>query len=272
MTANKRAKRAARERQHLTGERYTAARRMTAVPQHRRFEPDRCASCFKDLAERDGGLFCSELCSQTADLIRYCRRIRQDDRINDPEVKLAVATRMAHILAGGYHNAARDLSSAVRQQVWTRDGALCVQCSQPGMEIDHIDGDSDELSNLQLLCLDCHHAKTAEQMVPASPDQVAWIQDLYRKRVNPELPALLADDEIRWKDRWSTLKKERRARLLEQLDDLGYARSDFPGVSWADMWDEVLDDVYADEGGYTEDDDSGYGPYSYFAHAMGKDD
>jgi hypothetical protein len=40
------------------------------------------------------------------------------------------------------------------------------------------------------------------------------------------------------------------------------------------MWDEVFDaeaDV-DDDGGYTEDDDSGYGPHSYFAHAMAKDD
>jgi hypothetical protein len=27
-----------------------------------------------------------------------------------------------------------------------------------------------------------------------------------------------------------------------------------------------------DPGGWSEDDDSGYGPYSYFAHAMAKDD
>jgi len=44
------------------------------------------------------------------------------------------------------------------------------------------------------------------------------------------------------------------------------------------MWDEVLEDeasAYADamdDGGWTPDDDTGYGPYSYFAHTMAKDD
>lgn len=62
--------------------------------------------------------------------------------------------------------------------------------------------------------------------------------------------------------------------MLAELAEHGYERQDFPGYSWADMWDEVLGDLADayDTGGYTPDDDSGYGPYSYFAHAMAKDD
>jgi hypothetical protein len=87
-------------------------------------------------------------------------------------------------------------------------------------------------------------------------------------------PALLCDDEVRWADEWRTLKSARRSHLLAYLGELGYERSQFPGRSWAEMWEEVLDteDDYDDMGRATEDDDSGYGPGSYFAHAMAKDD
>jgi hypothetical protein len=276
MTKDKRAKSDARTRMLATGERYTVARRNTAARavSTRLFELDCCANCMQPLPASVEGLFCSELCSQTADTIRYWRRVSRDGRIDDPDVNLALRTRVAHLLAGGYRRRARQLSHAVRTQVWARDAGRCVQCAEPGAEVDHISGDSAELSNLQLLCLACHHAKTARQMTPASPEQQGWINELIAERVAPKLPALLCDDEVRWATEWRSLKSARRARLLDQLADMGYDRSDFPGRSWAEMWDEVFDidaDAY-DEGGYTEDDDSGYGPYSYFAHAMAKDD
>jgi 5-methylcytosine-specific restriction endonuclease McrA len=279
MTKNKRAKRDARERQQVTGERYTVARRSTVIPgvsavEERRFEPDHCANCLEALPERIEALFCSELCSQTAETVRYWRRISCDARINDPEVKLALRTRIAHLLAGGYRRQARKMSDAVREQVWARDSGGCVQCGKPGAEIDHIRGDSSDPANLQLLCLDCHHRKTAEQMAPASDEQKTRIDQLFAERVMPELPSLLCDDEVHWAAGWRALTIERRVRLLDLLLDMGYDRTEFHGTSWADMWDEVFDaeaDV-DDDGGYTEDDDSGYGPHSYFAHAMAKDD
>lgn len=63
---------------------------------------------------------------------------------------------MAHALAGGYDSAARYLSRAAREQVIKRDGGVCVRCSSPGAEIDHIDGDSSDPANLRLLCHTCY--------------------------------------------------------------------------------------------------------------------
>lgn len=272
MTTDKRTKKAARDRQNATGERYTTAQRHVAAPAAHRFETDHCANCFEQLYEGIEGLFCTERCSQTAKFVRYSRATASDGRIDDPDVQLALRTRLAHILGDGYHQAARKLPDALRRQLWIRDRSTCVQCGGPGTEIDHIDGDSSDLANLQLLCPACHHAKTAERMKPVNAEQMAWIRDLKRRRVRPVVPALLADDGIRWPAEWRALKKERRTRLLADLSDLGYARRDFPGVSWLDMWDEVLGADEGDEGGWTEDDDSGFGPYSYFAHAMAKDD
>jgi len=219
-------------------------------------------------------LFCSELCRQTADLIRYWRGISRDGRIENPDMKTALQTRVALLLAGGYPEQARRLSPAIRQQVWDQDQGRCRQCGRPGQEIDHIDGDSPMLSNLQLLCTPCHQQKTATQMVPASMLHQRMIEKLQRERVVPDEPILLCDDRDQWAVVERQLRKERRQRLLEELADHGYERSDFPGCSWSEMWDEVLDEVAdaADDGGWTPDDDTGYGPFSYFAHAMAKDD
>jgi hypothetical protein len=274
MTSNHRAKLDARARKAATGEPYTAARRRTSKSVARRFEPDHCANCMAQLTPQIERLFCSELCRQTADVIRYWRGISRDGRIEKPDVDTALKTRVAHLLAGGYPEQARRLSPATRTQVWERDQGLCRQCGGLGQEIDHIDGDSPMLSNLQLLCAPCHQRKTAAHMVPASTLHQRMIEKLWRERVAPNEPTLLCDDKDQWATVERQLRKQRRQRLLEELAEYGYGRSDFPGYSWAEMWDEVQDEVddAGDAGGWIPDDDSGYGPFSYFAHAMAKDD
>ena len=216
MTSSKRAKRGARERQQLTGERYTAARRRSAKHE-RYFEADCCANCLERLPDEVEGLFCSELCMQTADTVRYWRRVVRDGRIEQPDVREAVHTRIAFLLAGGYDRGARRLSGAIRNEIWERDGGVCRHCGKPGAEIDHLVGDSPDLDNLQLLCKDCHHIKTNERMRPATEEQQKIIKTLFASRVQPETPALLADDEVRWQKEWAGLKKVRRERLLDEM-------------------------------------------------------
>jgi hypothetical protein len=276
MTSDKRAKRDARDRAASTGEPYTLARRRAARSE-RYFEADCCANCLQRLPGDVEGLFCTELCSQTASTIRYWRRVVRDDRIDQPDVLDAIRTRVAHLLAGGYQEAARRLSTTVRAQVWERDGGRCVSCGQPGAEIDHVAGDSPDLGNLQLLCASCHRAKTAARMRPADKDQAAVAAAWYKERVLPDAPALLCDDEQHWPREWAALKKARRQRLLDLLDSMGLNPGDFRGASRAEILEAIADedDAWAeanDAGGWTQDDDSGYGPYSYFAHAMAKDD
>lgn len=88
---------------------------------------------------------------------------------------------------------------------------------EAGVEIDHIDGSSADLSNLQLLCSDCHRTK-AEHLVPTSPEQRALLLALMVSRVIPDEPTLLGDDEVNWETSWRTLKKARRQRLVDGLE------------------------------------------------------
>jgi hypothetical protein len=161
------------------------------------------------------------------------------------------------------------MSVKTRVAVKSRDGGKCQVCGKTGTEIDHIDGSSVELDNLQLLCADCHHNKTAQNLVPASPKQRTQLMALFVTRVVPDVPTLLADDEVEWQTKWRGLKKARKDRFLADLKAQGIEM--FGMKTRAEMIEALAwePDQFV---GVAEDDDSGYGPDSYFARAMEKDD
>jgi len=177
------------------------------------FTNDHCAQCQEPLTGSNHGLFCTEWCGQTAKHIRYWRRIVRDGRIANPDVQLALQTRLAFMLAGGYPDRARRLPPAARQQVLERDHHHCQDCGGPGEEIDHIHNNSADLDNLQLLCRPCHQAKTRANMKPDNGEHTALLTRLYRDRVLPDQAALLCDDHDQWTLVWRQLRTERRRRL-----------------------------------------------------------
>ena len=209
------------------------------VPGH--FVDDHCANCEAELEPRVEGLFCDDGCTQTAEFVRYARSVRADGRIARSDVQEALRTRMAFLVVGGYPETARRLRAKVRAAVIERDKGQCALCGAPGTEIDHIAGHSDDLTNLRLLCHPCHQRITDSHMVPMSPEHAA-IKHAIWARVHATQPTRLCDDEHEWKNYWRRLKKERRGRLLENLqEDYGITRKDFAGASWAEMWDSVTD-------------------------------
>ncbi|MGZ0213315.1 MAG: HNH endonuclease [Actinomycetales bacterium] len=245
---------------------------LIAVPSDRHFEDDHCANCLEPIPDDVDALFCSAWCSEIAEAVRYQRRVFRDGRIERPDVREAVGVRNAFILAGGYRSLARTLTTTTRAEVKTRDGGRCQSCGKTGTEIDHIDGSSADLSNLQLLCSDCHHAKTAENLVPASPEQSDLLKGLFLSRVAPDKPKLLVDDEVEWAKLWRSLKSARKKRFVDRLVDLGV---DIGGVKTRAEMVLVLEDFMsdmADDSGVPDDYDGGYGPDSYFARAMQKND
>jgi len=160
-------------------------------------------------------LFCCDLCTDEASLVRYIRRCRQDGRDKKPDVREAIQIQMAHILAGGYPERERELSKSVRLQVITRDDGRCRLCGKPGTEIDHISGSSGDLDNLQLLCRKCHIGKTKASMKPLTPenkrfdeymDKIACLMD----RSHAKEPRRVCDNPQRWPTEWKTILNERR--------------------------------------------------------------
>lgn len=236
-----------------------------------RFEADRCANCFEPVPNDDKhtpALFCSDLCNSIAKDVRYWSKALRDGRLqSDPEVRLALHTRIAHLLAGGYNAAARTIPAGTRAFVFGRD-RVCVLCGGPGQEIDHIDGDSNDPENLQLLCTGCHHNKTTSHFVSATEDQSAFVDHLEQERVLPDDPAQLCDDDVFWQRVERVLRPERIQRIrhsssgfspgtsVELITEIRSMKNRRPG------FDDFRDDDHSARG---LDDDSGFGEDSYYA-------
>lgn len=179
----------------------------------RAFEDDHCASCLAPLPSDVPGLYCGTLCKEVAGFVRYVRSARRGNRLTDPDVAYAASIKLAHLYAGGYDAAAHAIPASVRAAVVSRDGGRCVQCGAPGEEIDHVGGPSPALDNLQLLCRECHRAKTAQSLRASTPEDEAARDRLFAVRVDPPIPLLLADDDEAWATKERALRAERRRRL-----------------------------------------------------------
>jgi hypothetical protein len=257
MTKNRAQKNSVRARAEETGERYVVARR-AVVGDESEWDFDdspqpnepwlKCASCGGELDVRVEGLFCSDLCQQTAKFVRYARRKLREGTVGDDDITYAIQIRMASLLSGGYPEQERRLAPATRAAVFERDRGRCVRCGKPGAEVDHIHGSSDDLSNLQLLCSTCHREKTEQALTVAPPEQQRAAMELWTGRVESAQPTRLCDDPDKWPAEFRRLKSERRKFLLEELSMHGVQRADFPGSSWAEMWDEIEDGEAPDYG------------------------
>lgn len=245
-----------------------------------RFEPDRCANCFGTLPDREDhkpALFCTDLCQEYARVVRYWRTVaRNGDLETDAGVREALETKIAHLLAGGYNATARRITREARALVIERD-KVCVSCGRPGEEIDHIDGDSNDPGNLQLLCKDCHHTKTRSHFVPAGPEMTALIDGIERDRVLPDEPSQLCDDDMFWKIVESQIRRERIARI--RGTEPGYGKWGMTAVQMLEVIPTlsfvrapIADDGDDDFESWGEDDDSGFGDDSYYTRAINKDD
>lgn len=174
--------------------------------------PFRCLNCH---AERpDGKLFCSDSCKVAAKFVRYYRACQADGRIKRPDVQEALDIRLAHILGGGYDERSRRLAISERTAIFARDKSLCQICGQPGTQIDHISGSSNDPQNLQVICDPCHRQKTKSGFLPINatthPGEWARLNQLMA-RIHVDTPLLICDRPD-WDRIWRPLTKARKQR------------------------------------------------------------
>lgn len=168
-----------------------------------------CANCGKQHDEKRSA-FCSPFCKELTSYVRICRLwMRESERQSDPDYIYALNVRCAFLNTGrlGGHVYQRTIPANIRALVWERDKGKCQspKCKKPGEEIDHIDGDSNDLSNLQLLCKPHHHAKTMAMIQPVTREQIAEINAFQRElagRIDAPTPSRLADNEQQWGSVW----------------------------------------------------------------------
>lgn len=83
-----------------------------------------------------------------------------------------------------YRKGYKELSASIKRRVKQRDKHRCVKCgSKVMLEVDHIiadaKGGSNDMSNLQTLCKDCHSIKTKKEISEAH--KAMHMQSLYRE-------------------------------------------------------------------------------------------
>jgi hypothetical protein len=170
-----------------------------------------CASCSAACPGR--GPFCGSYCKALAEFVRLCRRwLREPAKQADPQYPYALQVRLAFLHSARighgqvYDKQARHLTHVQKAAIRERDSGLCVKCGKPGAEIDHINGSSDDPSNLQFLCLDCHHAKTRQAMTaitdPADRAAIAALHAELAHRINSPAPCRACDNEQTWANAW----------------------------------------------------------------------
>lgn len=143
-------------------------------------------------------------CSTTATAVRYGRAklLEFGSLLALPDdIRQAMQYNIAHVLGSGYDRTARRIPRETRVFVLQRDGGRCVHCDGIGAEVDHIDGDSNDASNLRLLCKDCHHKVTDPHLQPINdPETLAGLDILLVRMHSPQ--PLFPCDGTAWTSEW----------------------------------------------------------------------
>lgn len=195
-------------------------RRRSTVP---RWSID-CPNCGTTFAAASHAkIYCSPRCKSEAKAVRYARHKALEYPDGLPEdIALALKDKIAHALGDGYDDVARHLTPEIRGAVFQRDRGRCRACGQRGSEIDHIDGPSSELSNLQLLCDSCHNAKTRSRYTPLSTEEQRERARMLHLRMECDV-TIVPCDAIDWSE-----KEWRRTHRRRRTEEIAAARKGRP--------------------------------------------
>jgi hypothetical protein len=170
-----------------------------------------CANCDQDFetGARENP-YCSLRCHDVAKAARSTRNLlsRDPDAFRDG-IPYECRIKIAHALSGGYPAARRTVPEPTRAAVKERDGHRCVLCGEPGVEIDHIDGDANEQSNLRLLCPPCHQVVTQRRLRPITDPTMRREYDAILRRAFAPLPERPCDGPG-WRTGWRGWCRENR--------------------------------------------------------------
>ena len=162
-----------------------------------------CANCDRAFTPpARATAFCGLGCKGEARAVRYGRKLRREHGDELPEDHAyALKMQIAHALGGGYRATARRLSAAVRAEVIDRDSGVRQQCGEPGEEIDHIEGDSSDRTNLRYLCKPCRHEVTDRHLTRIMDGETLLRALNLRRRIGAAEP-LRACDRPDWSSTW----------------------------------------------------------------------
>jgi hypothetical protein len=133
------------------------------------------------------------------------------------------------VLGGGYPERARHVPPEIREEVFTRAAGRCEHCGR-SLDFDrstgdpdaiptiqHVFGNSNELSNLKAFCRRCNLGDAQARFVPVAPgsSQERLATELVMRWSSPE-PLRLCDDDQCWKGIWNGLSRSARELILKR--------------------------------------------------------
>ncbi|EMJ89494.1 HNH endonuclease [Leptospira meyeri] len=178
-----------------------------------------CVNCDENIPwERPKKLFCSDLCQEEAKYIRYHRRAIYEGKDKIPKIALAIQIKQVSIISGGYSAKIRRIPNTLREKIFKQAKNRCKICNKPGNEIDHIKGSFNNLSNLQVLCWDCHTKKTKKAHKPINKSDPNEINSLFKnielgKRVWDKRPTKSCDNHMTWDTLQKQIQENRKTKF-----------------------------------------------------------
>jgi hypothetical protein len=132
--------------------------------------------------------------------------------VEEPDVLEAIEMKMASVLGGGYPAKARQVSAKLRHMIMERDSFECRLCGAPATEIDHIEGSSNQPTNLRALCKPCNMGLAKAKFQATDDAGQRKAVEIWR-RIDAETPERHCDDEKSWRKLWRELKGEALSAL-----------------------------------------------------------
>ena len=195
----------------------------------RQFVSGQCANCAGAKVTIRSPLYCSVVCKESASFVRYARSYHADGSDQRPEVAEGILVRLAFVLQGIDPAREPEVPELFRMIVLREAQGHCEKCGEPFdfdpltahfdrmPKVHHLDGGSNDTSNLRAWCAGCKRgdAELRFRPVEEGSSQNPYSREL-EERVLSEVPMLLCDDEMQWKLIWRQLSKEARVTLRER--------------------------------------------------------
>ena len=204
-----------------------------------------CVNCGDAVTSASSIIYCGEFCQQMAGTVRYVRKAAGGGRFGEDEFLVGLGQRLVALLKGGYPARARFLNPAQREAVFERDGRICQLCGNPAEQVDHISGNSSNLSNLRAACRSCN--RLLAMTAPREPTRQEHAELLERAgnvcsdlavRVAALAPSRCCDDHERWQAAEPGIRSARRKRMQEMEEAAETDFEDVDGYLWDSMQKE----------------------------------
>lgn len=180
-----------------------------------------CPNCGANVS-RVTLVYCGDYCRDFCKIVRSSRKALSDQEMDHETHQRAlegIAIKLPHLYGGGYPATKRQVSGNIRQEVFARDKYTCMRCGNPATEIDHIQGNSNDLANLQALCGPCNLNKRWLITVNRKDNPDEWkridaIRQALVDRIGAITPRRACDDEGQWESSLQIIRKLRSLVVL----------------------------------------------------------